>query len=212
MRLPGARTLRAVVANDRLIPLLLIAGVWELTARAGVLPAYLIPPLSEVLRRLVELSFEDLPLEILRSLERLTAGLLCAIVVGLTLGTAMGRIAALRALLDPALRSLYPLPKSALIPIVIIWFGLGDAANITLIFMGCLLPIVVASYNATREIDTVLVWSARFLGTSELRIIFDIIIPGSLPQILNAIRTALSLAFILVTRHYTFWAEQTDVL
>lgn len=81
---------------------------------------------------------------------------------------------------------------------MILWFGLGNSANVVLVFIGCLVPVVIATYNSAREVEQSLIWSARFLGATELRMVRDVIVPASLPQILNGVRTALSLAFILV--------------
>ena len=93
---------------------------------------------------------------------------------------------------------LYPLPKSALIPITIVWLGLGAASKVTLIFIGALLPIVVSTFNATRGIDHLLIWSARSAGAREPAILWEIVIPAALPEILSGIRVALALCFILV--------------
>ena len=180
------------------MPLLLIASAWEMAARLKLLPSYIIPPLSSVLERFVALLSEDFPIEIVRSMGRLGLGLSGAVMAGLVLGVVMARSGLLRPLLEPILRSLYPLPKTALIPVVIVWFGLGNAANIALIFIGCLVPVVIATYNSAREVEDALIWSARSLGATEQRVVRDVIFPAALPQILNGVRTALSLAFILV--------------
>jgi NitT/TauT family transport system permease protein len=92
----------------------------------------------------------------------------------------------------------YPLPKSALIPLTIMWIGLGDPSKITLIFIGALLPIVVSAFNATRGVDTVLLWSARGLGASERQLLLEVVVPAALPDIMNGWRVALALTFILV--------------
>jgi NitT/TauT family transport system permease protein len=103
-----------------------------------------------------------------------------------------------RLLVRPFIQLFYPLPKSALIPLTIIWLGLGDVSKITLIFVGSLLPVVVSSFNAARGVDHLLVWSARSVGASDREILWEIVIPAALPEILNGYRVALSLCFILV--------------
>ena len=101
-------------------------------------------------------------------------------------------------LVNPFIQLLYPLPKSALIPLTIIWLGLGDVSKITLIFVGSLLPVVVSSFNAARGVDHLLVWSARSVGAKRSRALWEIVIPAALPEILNGYRVALALCFILV--------------
>lgn len=182
----------------KLLPLLIVAAAWEMAAQAKLLPAYLFPSVSSIAARFAILIQGDLLVESARTLGRVATGWGCAIVIGLSVGLLMARVVTAKALIDPLLKSLYPMPKTALIPIIILWLGLGNAANIALIFIGCMLPIVVATYNAAREVDHHLVWSARFLGASEIRIVRTVVIPASMPQVLNGIRTALALGFVLV--------------
>jgi NitT/TauT family transport system permease protein len=78
------------------------------------------------------------------------------------------------------------------------WIGLGDPSKITLIFIGCLLPVVLSAFNAARGVDHILLWSARSLGASEKRILWEVVLPAALPEILSGIRIALALAFILL--------------
>lgn len=189
---------RPAILAFQAAPLLLIAVGWEVAAQLKLLPTYIIPPLSSVAERLVSIMHEGFADEVARSMGRLAAGLSGAVLIGLVLGIVMARSDILRSLLQPVLRSLYPLPKTALIPIVILWFGLGNSANVALVFIGCLVPVVIATYNSAREVEQSLIWSARFLGASAVRTVYDVVLPASLPQILNGIRTALSLAFILV--------------
>jgi NitT/TauT family transport system permease protein len=188
----------AMSAVSHAAPILILAVVWELAARSGLLPAYVLPPLSQVFVRFVTLLHDELPRHIAYSMYRVAAGLGLAVSGGVLLGLLMARLPTVHFVMSPLLRSLYPLPKTALIPLIILWFGLGDSAKIALIFLGCLLPVVVGTYNSAREVDRLLVWSARFLGASEQRVVRDIIVPAALPHILNGIRTALALAFILV--------------
>jgi NitT/TauT family transport system permease protein len=90
------------------------------------------------------------------------------------------------------------LPKSALIPVIIIWFGLGNGSQITVIFLGCLLPVVLSSFNGARGVDTILVWSARSLGSSTRKSVFDVVVRAAMPEIFAGIRVALALSFVLL--------------
>ena len=92
----------------------------------------------------------------------------------------------------------YPLPKSALIPVTVIWLGFGDGSKILLIFLGCMLPVTIGAFNGARASEQVLVWSARSMGASRLRMLWDVVVPSALPELLNGIRTALALSFILL--------------
>jgi NitT/TauT family transport system permease protein len=102
------------------------------------------------------------------------------------------------AFVGPLVEALYPLPKSALIPVTVLWLGFGDGSKILLIFLGCMIPVTVGAYNGARSCEQALVWSARSLGASRLRILQDVVLPSALPELLNGIRTALALTFVLL--------------
>jgi NitT/TauT family transport system permease protein len=92
----------------------------------------------------------------------------------------------------------YPMPKSALIPVMILWFGIGDMSKIILIFIGCMLPIVVSSFNGARGVDTVYIWSALSLGASRRKVLWQVVVPAAMPEVLTGIRTAIAIAFVLL--------------
>ena len=101
-------------------------------------------------------------------------------------------------LLSPLVEMFYPLPKSALIPVTVIWLGFGDGSKILLIFLGCMLPVTIGAFNGARSSEQALVWSARSMGASRLRMLWDVVLPSAMPELLNGIRTALALSFILL--------------
>src|SRR5437879_8466036 len=102
----------------------------------------------------------------------------------------------------------YPMPKSALIPVTVIWLGFGDGSKILLIFLGCMLPVTLGAFNGARGSDRVLVWSARSMGASRLRMLWDVVLPSAMPELLNGIRTGLALAFILLVSSELMVAQQ----
>jgi ABC-type nitrate/sulfonate/bicarbonate transport system permease component len=102
------------------------------------------------------------------------------------------------ALVSPLVEIFYPMPKSALIPVTVLWLGFGDGSKILLIFLGCMLPVTIGAFNGARGSDRVLIWSARSMGASRLRVLRDVVLPSAMPELLNGIRTALALAFILL--------------
>ena len=132
------------------------------------------------------------------SLYRAAAGLGLAIVIGGVLGIAMAWWKPINILFAPIVEIFYPLPKSALIPVTVIWLGFGDSSKILLIFLGCMLPVTIGAYNGARGSDQVLIWSARSMGVGRLRVLWDVVVPSALPELLNGIRTALALSFILL--------------
>jgi NitT/TauT family transport system permease protein len=188
-----------VNAIVRYLPLVLLAVAWELSARLGIAATLALPALSEVALAWVEmLRSGDLLTNGASSLWRAGAGLALAVVVGAGLGIAMAWWRPVNAALGPLVEMFYPMPKSALIPVTVLWLGFGDRSKILLIFLGCMLPVTLGAFNGARGSDQALVWSARSMGASRLRMLWDVVVPSALPEMLNGIRTALALAFILL--------------
>jgi NitT/TauT family transport system permease protein len=188
-----------VTAAVRYLPLVLIAAGWELAARLGLVSQLALPPLSQVLAAWVEMIRSgELLTNGASSLWRAGVGLALAIVVGAALGVAMAWWRPVNAALGPLVEVFYPMPKSALIPVTVLWLGFGDGSKILLIFLGCMLPVTIGAFNGARGSDQALVWSARSMGASRLRMLWDVVVPSALPEMLNGIRTALALAFILL--------------
>lgn len=183
----------------RYSPLLIIAIAWELAPRLGLVSELLLPPVSLILADGAALFRTD---EILyhagSSLYRAFSGLGIAIVFGITAGTLMAFYTPVRVVLNPLVQMFYPMPKSALIPVMIIWLGIGSESKIVLIFLGCMLPIVISSFNGARGVDQVYIWSARSLGASDREVMWEVILPAAMPTILNGVRTALAICFVLL--------------
>ena len=183
----------------RYLPLLLLAVAWELAARLHLVSFNSLPPLSHVAAAWVDLLRDgELVDNGLASIYRGASGLALSIVIGASLGIAMAWWRPLNMVIGPLVELFYPLPKSALIPVTVIWLGLGDGSKILLIFLGCMIPITIGAFNGARGADHALVWSARSMGASRLRMLWDVVVPSAMPELLNGIRTALALAFILL--------------
>jgi NitT/TauT family transport system permease protein len=132
------------------------------------------------------------------SISRGAAGLALAVVCGSLIGIFMAWYRPVRVAVNPIVQFFYPMPKSALIPVMVLWLGFGDASKIVTIFIGCLLPITLSAFNGARGADEVLIWSARSLGASRARVLWEVVLPSALPELLSGIRTALALSFVLL--------------
>jgi NitT/TauT family transport system permease protein len=188
-----------VKAFVRYLPLVLLAIAWEATARLGLVSSLALPALSSVAYAWLDLIKEqDFWVNAAASLYRAASGLLLAIGIGAALGIAMAWWRPLNVLLGSIVEMFYPMPKSALIPVTALWLGFGDGSKILLIFLGCMLPVTLGAYNGARSSERTLVWSSRSMGASRLRVMWDVVIPSAMPELLNGIRTALALSFILL--------------
>jgi len=193
----------------RYVPLLLLALAWEVGARSGLISALALPPLSSVLAAWVELLKDgELISNGAASLWRAGAGLALAIVIGAALGIFMAWWRVVNVLLSPLVEMFYPMPKSALIPVTVLWLGFGNGSKILLIFLGCMLPVTIGAFNGARSSEQALVWSARSMGANRLRMLWDVVVPSAMPELLNGIRTALALAFILLVSSELIVSQQ----
>jgi NitT/TauT family transport system permease protein len=193
----------------RYAPIAIMAIAWEAISRVGLVSSTALPPLSKVVAAWLELLRSgDLLAASQASLWRTGAGLALAIVIGAVLGIAMAWWRPANALASPLVEMFYPMPKSALIPVTVIWLGFGDGSKILLIFLGCMLPVTIGAFNGARSSDRVLVWSARSMGASRLRMLWDVVVPSAMPELLNGIRTALALSFILLVSSELIVARQ----
>ena len=196
---PRTRTEEILFAAISYSPLLILAVVWEAAARLELVSTTALPPLTDVIASWVAMIQDgELTANTGVSLYRGGMGLLLAITVGATLGIAMAWWKPVNVLLSPIVEIFYPLPKSALIPVTVIWLGFGDGSKILLIFLGCMLPVTIGAFNGARSSDQALLWSARSMGAISLRVMWDVVVPSATPELLNGIRTALALSFILL--------------
>jgi NitT/TauT family transport system permease protein len=193
----------------RYSPLLLLALAWEISSRTGLVSTLALPPLSEVMVAWFDLiKSGELITNGVASLWRTGAGLFLAVVIGAALGIVMAWSKPVNVVLSPLVEMFYPMPKSALIPVTVLWLGFGNGSKILLIFLGCMLPVTIGAFNGARSSEQVLVWSARSMGASRVRMLWDVVVPSAMPELLNGVRTALALSFILLVSSELIVAQQ----
>jgi ABC-type nitrate/sulfonate/bicarbonate transport system permease component len=173
----------------------LLLGLWEAAPRLGWVREQSIPPFSRVARELYEVvQLTQFATVLGESAGRWALGFGIAIVVGVTVGVLMGRFRPVYHLLDPLLVVSYPVPKAALILIFIFWWGAGNLSQVTIIVIGCLIPIVISSYHGAHGVEERLLWSAQGLGTGRAKGLVTVVLPAALPQILSGIRIAIAIS------------------
>lgn len=190
----------AVLAGvSHYLPILILVVFWEMLSLSGLVSRQVLPSVFDILSELRTMLFEgDLLYNTARSIGRAATGLGAALIFGTLAGLLMASFRQVRLLVNPIVQIFYPMPKSALIPVVMIWFGLGDLSKILLIFLGCLLPAVVGAYNGARGVNRFLLWSAASLGATRLEVLREVVLPAALPEILSGWRAALAFSFILM--------------
>jgi NitT/TauT family transport system permease protein len=183
----------------KIVPLLLVVAAWQAASSSGVLPQSVLPSFANVATSLVAmLRSGEIAQHTAASFARAGGGFLAAVAVGVTLGLVMARIEAVQRAVEPILLLIYPVPKPAIIPLFMVWLGIGDFSKIAVIALACMLPIVTATFNGARSVDPMLVWSAQARGTSQRRLLWRVVLPAALPQIAAGVRTAIALAIIVL--------------
>jgi NitT/TauT family transport system permease protein len=193
----------------RYVPILLLAMAWEAASRTGLVPISALPPLDTVATAWWDLAASgDLWTNGVASMSRGAAGLALAVGCGSLVGILMAWYTPIRIAVNPIVQFFYPMPKSALIPVMVLWLGFGDASKVVLIFVGCLLPVTLSAFNGARGTEQVLIWSARSLGASRWRVLWEVVLPSAMPELLSGIRTALALSFVLLVASELIVARQ----
>jgi NitT/TauT family transport system permease protein len=132
------------------------------------------------------------------SLMRVAAGYSCAVVLGVPIGLLLGWYPAAAAVVNPVIQMMRPISPIAWIPVSIIWFGVGDAAAIYLIFLASFFPIVVATMNGVRNVPSMFRRAGRNFGLSPVGLLARVVFPASLPNIIVGLRIALGIAWLVV--------------
>ena len=189
-----ARLLRHVGAWA--VPIILLI-VWEVAARAGWIRVRVLPAPSSILVALsVTIQDGSLLRNIAISTRRALEGLLIGGGLGLVLGLATGAFRTAETLLDSTLQMLRNVPNLAIIPMVILWFGIGEEAKIFLVAAGVLFPVYLNTFHGIRTVDQGLIEMARIYGLGPVALFWRIILPSALPSILVGLRYALGIMWL----------------
>jgi NitT/TauT family transport system permease protein len=187
---------RALVS--RLAPLLACLGllaIWQ--AGSLILNSDSFPTALEALRAVPSiLTDKESLINILASLRRMAIGFGIGVAVSIPLGLTMGRSRAVASFFNPLLMIVYPVPKAALMPIIMLWLGVGDLSKTLVIFLGVSLPVIYHSFEGAKAVEEKMLWSGAAMGLSAMQRMFRIVLPAALPEILTGCRTGLVLALI----------------
>jgi NitT/TauT family transport system permease protein len=144
---------------------------------------------------------------LLPSLSRLAVGGALGIAAGVGVGVAIGLFSYVRAGLVPLVAAIFPIPKIALLPLFVIWFGIGEPSKYALIALGTFTPTVVATYGAVDNVDRTLIRMGQSFGLGWWSIVRKIVLPGALPGILSGLRVSVAIGIILLVAAEMLGAE-----
>jgi sulfonate transport system permease protein len=171
--------------------------LWEITCRSGWVPHRILPAPSQVVAAGWALSVSgELPRHLLASLERGLGSLLLGGGLGLVLGLLAGLFRSGELLIDTSMQMLRNVPPVAVIPIAILWFGIGESCKLFIMVLGAFFPLYITAFNGIRAIDPKLVEVGRIYGLGRMALVRHALLPSALPQLLVGLRLALGLMWI----------------
>ena len=187
------------------LPVLLV-GVWWLASDGSTNVFW--PPLRTTLKTFPDVWTADrLHDDVLPSLLRLTAGYACAAVAGVAIGTVIGSYPKVRAFCEPVLEFLRAVPPPVLVPVIMLFAGIGDTMKIAVIASGCVWPILLNTVEGVRAVDPVMAETAKSYGISGVARLKDVVLRSASPQIFAGLRQALSIGIILMVISEMFAAS-----
>jgi len=182
--------------------------VWQLAAARGWVNARYTSSPSQVFAAALDIArHDDFLHHAWVSLSEFTLGFAAALGFGLPLGLALGTSRRLRLFIDPPMMALYTAPRLTLLPILIIWLGIGAASKVAVVFLGAVFPIIVNTMAGVREADPRLLQAARAFGAGRLDSMIKVLVPGALPAILLGVRLAIGRGVLSVVVGEMFVSE-----
>lgn len=198
VRMAGRRSERLSFARRAAGPLLVVAA-WAIATSAGWIDPSILPSPSGIVQGWTQLWTEQaLAHQIATSLSRALVGGAVGIVVGLVLGTIAGLSRLGEEFLDALLQMLRTVPFLALVPLFIVWFGIGEAPKLLLIALATMFPVYLNSYAGVRNVDRKVIEAMRSFGLSGRRLVTEVVLPLALPQIFTGLRFALGVSVLVL--------------
>ncbi|MGL6469177.1 taurine ABC transporter permease TauC [Aeromonas hydrophila] len=184
-----------------LLTLCVLLALWWLVARLGLISPLFLPPPAQVLQQFATLAgpqgFMDATLwqHLAASLQRILIALVAATLCGVTVGLSMGLSPTLRGMLDPLIELYRPVPPLAYLPLMVIWFGIGETSKVLLIYLAIFAPVAMATLAGVQGAKQVRLRAARALGANRWQVLWYVIVPGALPDILTGLRIGLGVGW-----------------
>jgi ABC-type nitrate/sulfonate/bicarbonate transport system permease component len=182
----------------RQLPLLVIALLWEVLAQTGFADPLFFPPPSLLLTSAWRMALAgELASPVLSTLKKTAAGFILGTSVGLLLGLLIGGFGSIRRSLEPLISAIYTVPKLSLLPILMLFVGIGDTAGILLIAVGCLIIVALQVGDSVRNLSPVYAEMATNYGASKFAVFRSVYLPSSLPSLFTGLRLALGRALMI---------------
>jgi ABC-type nitrate/sulfonate/bicarbonate transport system permease component len=198
---PSRRKKKLVTAN-RLIgaaAVVAVMGLWQLVVDTHLVGSFLLASPSSVFAALYNLfTQQDFLSQIRVTAYQFILGYLMAVVVGVSVGLLMGWFDRVQAALQPIVSALYSTPHVALIPLFVVWFGVGDQSKIVMVFVSATFPILINTLAGVETADRELLQMAHAFGASRTQLFRTVLLPAAVPFIMTGLRLAVGVGVVLV--------------
>ncbi len=191
-----------------LAPWALIVALWYAVRASGLVNPALVPAPHAVFERFVALAPDRLGMDVWMSTRRVVIGVALGVTAAVPVGFCLGWYKGLRSFIDPVINFFRALPPIALIPLVIVYFGIGELAKTVILFYASFFAAVIVMYEGIAQISPIFVRVSRTLGANDFEIFAKVIVPLTLPHILTSIRVALGVAWATLVASELIAAQQ----
>lgn len=181
------------------VSIIVLLLIWEGICRCGIVSYLFLPAPSDILNALKVLLVEgEITASLAASMYRICLGFLLGSALGLAVGIATGASSLVDRIGTPIVSALYPIPKIALLPLFILWLGIGELSKVTIIASGVFFPIAMNTYSGVKNIDPLLLKVAVSFNASKSMILKSVVLPGALPMIFTGFRIAAGTSLLLL--------------
>ena len=179
--------------------ILCLLAIWELICQSGVVSSLFLPAPSAIINALLEMIADgEIGVSLAASLYRILAGFFVGSLIGLAVGLVTGTSALMDKIGTPIVNAIYPIPKIALLPLFILWLGIGELSKVTIIALGVFFPVAMNTYSGVKNVDTLLLKVAASFNASWWMTMKSVVLPNALPMIFAGLRLAAGTSLLLL--------------
>ena len=181
------------------VSILCLLAVWELICQSGVVSSLFLPAPTAIISALLQMIADgEIGVSLAASLYRILAGFFIGSLIGLAVGLVTGTSALMDKIGTPIVNAIYPIPKIALLPLFILWLGIGELSKVTIIALGVFFPVAMNTYSGVKNVDTLLLKVAASFNASWWMTMKSVVLPNALPMIFAGLRLAAGTSLLLL--------------
>ena len=182
-----------------IVSILCLLAIWELICQSGVVSSLFLPAPTSIISALLQMIADgEIGISLAASLYRILAGFFIGSLVGLAVGLVTGTSAMMDKIGTPIVNAIYPIPKIALLPLFILWLGIGELSKVTIIALGVFFPVAMNTYSGVKNVDTLLLKVAASFNASWWMTMKSVVLPNALPMIFAGLRLAAGTSLLLL--------------